>query len=90
MSVACIRVAYKLFHRNGRDKEILVSYDHSPLINEENFIAEIVSTEDCAFIFQSLQTLKQVEQIIIKERYYGSFSFNLNSQQSCNYKNRRN
>jgi len=74
MSVACIRTAYKMFHRN--DYDITVSYDLcAPLIDEEVFVAELEQAEDTALILQSLQTLKQIEQVIIRERYYNEFSF---------------
>jgi len=36
---------------------------------------KIEKAEDTVVILQSLQTLKQIEQIIISERYYGEFSF---------------
>jgi len=74
MSVVCIRVAYKIFHRG--DNRGTVSFDLcAPLIDEESFVAEIERAADTALILQSLQTLKQIEQIIIRERYYGAFSF---------------
>ena len=76
MSVACIRRAYKMFHRNERDNKISVSFELStPLIDEDNFVDEIADADDTAFILQSLQTLKQVERIIVSERYYGDFTF---------------
>jgi len=75
MSVACLRVAYKVFHRGDHEDARLVSLDHTPLIDEAHFVEEVERAEDCAFIFQSLQVLKDVEQIIIRERYYGNFSF---------------
>jgi RNA polymerase sigma factor (sigma-70 family) len=76
MSVACIRAAYKVFHRNDRDSGITVSYGlAAPLIDEDAFVEEFGRADDTAFIVQSLQVLKQVEQIIIRERYYGEFSF---------------
>ncbi len=76
MSVACIRTAYKVFHRNDRDEDILLNFEMTePLIDEESFVEEIERAEDTALILQSLQILKQVEQIIIRERYYGNFSF---------------
>jgi RNA polymerase sigma-70 factor (ECF subfamily) len=76
MSVACIRTAYKLFHRNDRDSKSTVSFDlNMPLIDEDSFVDEIINAEDTAFIVQSLQILKQIEQIIINERYYGNFTF---------------
>ena len=76
MSLACIRTAYKVYHRNDRDKDIMVDFElTAPLIDEDNFVEEIEKAEDTAFILQSLQALKQIEQIIIRERYYGEFSF---------------
>lgn len=76
MSLACIRTAYKVFHRNDRDSNIAVSFDlTAPLIDEDSFVDEIVKADDTAFIIQSLQTLKKIEQIIINERYYGNFTY---------------
>jgi len=76
MSLACIRTAYKVFHRNDSDSNILVSFDlTSPLIDEDDFVEEIARASDTAAILQSLSTLKHVEQVIINERYYGDFSF---------------
>jgi RNA polymerase sigma factor (sigma-70 family) len=76
MSRACVRAAYKIFHQNDRDAGITVSFDSdSPLISENDFTDEITGAEDTAAILRSLQTLKQIEQIIINERYYGTFTF---------------
>ena len=42
LSVACIRIAYKLFHRNDYDSSILISFDiTTPLIDENTFIEDI-------------------------------------------------
>ena len=71
MSVACIRTAYKLYHRNDHDNNIIADFElTAPLIDEDNFASEIERAEDTAFITQSLQALKQIEQIVIRERYY--------------------
>jgi len=76
MSVACIRKAYKVFHKNDKDKNILVNFDlTAPLIDEDSFVEEIENSDDTEFIFQSLQTLKKIERAIINERYYEDFSF---------------
>ena len=76
MSVACIRVAYKVFHKNDRESNAFLSFDlAAPLIDESNFIDEITKAEDTKFILQSLLTLKNIEQIVIRERYYGELSF---------------
>jgi RNA polymerase sigma factor (sigma-70 family) len=76
MSLACIRTTYKMFHRNDCDNNVMVSFElTSPLIDEEDFVDEIAKASDTAAILQSLNTLKRVEQVIISERYYGDFSF---------------
>ena len=76
MSKACIRVAYKVFHRNDKDSGIMANLGlTAPLIDEDNFVDEIERAEDTAFILDSLQTLKRIEQTIINERYYGNFTF---------------
>jgi len=76
MSVACIRTAYRFFHQNDADKKITISFDlTAPLIDEDSFVEEIEKADDTAFIFNSLQTLKQIERIIVSERYYQDFSF---------------
>ena len=76
MSLACIRTAYKLYHKNDLDNENMVNFElAAPLIDEDNFVDEIEKAEDTAFILQSLQTLKKIEQIVVRERYYGEFSF---------------
>jgi RNA polymerase sigma factor (sigma-70 family) len=76
MSVSCIRAAYKVFHKNDRETELTVSCGlTAPLIAEEDFVAEVERAEDTAAIMQSLQVLKQIEQIIVRERYFGDFSF---------------
>jgi len=76
MSVACIRAAYKVFHKNDREIGVILSFDlTAPLIDEDSFVDEIEKAEDTAVIFKSLQILKQIEQIIINERYYENFSF---------------
>jgi RNA polymerase sigma factor (sigma-70 family) len=76
MSTACIRTAYKVFHRNDLDGITLMGFESAaPLIGCESFIDEIEKAEDTAAILESLRVLKQVERIIITERYYRNFSF---------------
>jgi len=76
MSVACIRAAYRVFHRNDRDGRNTVPFElAAPLVDEDSFVDEIANADDTAFILQSLQTLKDVERVIVSERYYGGFTF---------------
>ena len=75
MSLACIRTAYKVFHRNDVN-DLVLSFDLAqPVIDKEDFVDEIAKAADTKAILQSLQTLKRIEQVIIKERYYGDFTF---------------
>ena len=75
MSLACIRTAYKVFHRNDANDLILNLELAAPLIDKDDFVDEIARAADTAAILQSLQVLKRIEQVIINERYYGNFSF---------------
>jgi len=76
MSTACIRVAYKLFHKTDKEAERTVGYEQTtPLVDEGCFVRDIEKAEDTSFILQSLQTLKDVEKVIVEQRYYGDFTF---------------
>jgi len=74
LSAACVRAAYKAFHQNNNALPLGFSSD-LPLISEDCFVDEIMQAEDTEAIFTSLQTLKDVERTIIRERYYGDFTF---------------
>jgi len=76
MSAACVRGAYKIFHRSDAAERRWVSPTSlAPLIDEDDFVEEIIQADDTAVIVQSLFTLKEVEQTIIRERYFGDFTF---------------
>ena len=76
MSTACIRIAYRVFHKNDLELKSFAQFGlTSALIDEDNFVDEVEKAEDTAAILQSLETLKRIERIIINERYYGNFSF---------------
>lgn len=76
MSAACIRGAYKIFHRYDSESNRTVRLGADiPLISEDSFVEEIIQAEDTAAIVESLLTLKDIERIIIRERYYGDFTF---------------
>lgn len=76
MSKSVLHTAYKVFHKYDKGNLLLTSFEAAePLISEENFVREIEAAEDTAAILASLQVLKQVERVIITERYYNDFSF---------------
>ncbi|MCL2169245.1 MAG: sigma-70 family RNA polymerase sigma factor [Defluviitaleaceae bacterium] len=76
MSKAVLRRAYKVFHKHDREAALLTDFESAePLISEDSFVQEVEAALDTAAIFASLQTLKQIERLIITERYYNDFSF---------------
>ena len=75
MSLACIRTAYKVFHKSDAIDTVLNLEMAMPLIERDDFVDEIASASDTDAILESLQVLKSIEQIIVKERYYGDFTF---------------
>jgi DNA-directed RNA polymerase specialized sigma24 family protein len=45
------------------------------LIDEIDVINEILQTETTDAVLESLKVLRDIEQIVITQRYYGDFSF---------------
>ena len=45
-------------------------------INEDDFVNDILKEEDTREILDSLEVLKQIERIIITQRYFGDLKFN--------------
>ncbi|MCL2189724.1 MAG: sigma-70 family RNA polymerase sigma factor [Defluviitaleaceae bacterium] len=76
LSAACIRGAYKIFHKHDNEGNICIALTPDiPLIDESDFVEEITRAEDTAAIIASLQTLKEMERTIVHERYYGDYTF---------------
>jgi len=76
MATACLRRAYKVFHRNDVWDGRTAAYDEAvSLIDEAHFVQEIEQAEDTAAIVASLDVLKEVERVIVRERYFGDFTF---------------
>lgn len=74
MAAACVRRAYKVFHKHDRESARCLT-DAVPLIAEGDFVEEILHAENTAEIIASLQVLKEIERIIVHERYWGDFTF---------------
>jgi DNA-directed RNA polymerase specialized sigma24 family protein len=67
LSKTALRLGYKRFSR--WDANCL------PLIDTDVAVNELESTEDTIAVLQSLETLSEIQRIVITERYYGQFSF---------------
>lgn len=76
LSVVCLRIAYRQFMSQSQDyKQLSLDYPDTTLISEPDFAAELVEAEDARTVLESLATLREIERIVITQRYYGDFSF---------------
>lgn len=76
LSKVCIHIAYRQFKKIDIDEKSLINIDNIlGFVNEDDIIDEIIESEDTAEILTSLEILKQIERIIVLQRYYGDFSF---------------
>jgi len=76
LSVACIRIAYRKFMTQAAESQQLsIDMEGTSLIDEADIVSEIIGSEESNAILESLKTLRDVERIVITQRYYGDFSF---------------
>lgn len=76
LSTVCMRLACRYFMAQAADfSRLYLDAGGEPLVEEEDIAKELLSAEDTAAILRSLQTLREIERIVITQRYYGSFSF---------------
>lgn len=76
LSVTCVRLAYRLFMSQSRDQAQL-SFDATGtrLVSETDVAAELLASEESDVILQSLAAVRDIERIVVTQRYYGDFSF---------------
>jgi RNA polymerase sigma factor, sigma-70 family len=76
MSVVCIRIAFKYFKKLDSSEKYNVSlYDCLEFISEADFVGDIMHNDDVSAVLNSLDILKEIEKIIITQRYYGNCTF---------------
>jgi RNA polymerase sigma factor (sigma-70 family) len=76
LSVSCIRRAYRLFIRQEKDnQQSYIDDEGTTLIDETDIIKELIEKEECGIILESLKTLRDIERVVITQRYYGDLSF---------------
>lgn len=76
LSTICIRIAFKYFKKDyyGISNKTCID-DCLNFISEKDFVYDILKSEDTAAILESLDKLKEIERIVITQRYYGNFTF---------------
>ena len=76
LSVACVRLAYRKFMAQAFDFNcVYVDAEGTALIDEKTVADEIIRAEDSAAVLESLRVLREVERVVITQRYYGELSF---------------
>lgn len=76
LSVICLRLGYRLFMRQAKEQEELTFESTGlTLIAEGDITEELDRAEDAASVLESLKTLRDIERIVVTQRYYGDFSF---------------
>ena len=76
LSVVCIRLAYRKFITQSKEhQQISLDAEGTSLLDETDIVHELIKTEDTEAVLESLKTLRDIERIVITQRYYGDFSF---------------
>jgi RNA polymerase sigma factor (sigma-70 family) len=76
LSVVCIRLAYRKFMIQASDfKQVYLDAEGTSLIDETDIADEIIKSENAEAVLESLKILRDIERIVITQRYYGDFSF---------------
>ena len=76
LSISCLRMAYRQFMAQSvKQNELTLDLPDTVLINENDFVNEIIQADDTQIILNSLNTLKAIERIIVTQRYYGDYTF---------------
>jgi len=76
LSIVCIRKAYRQFiAQTAQHRQLLIDMVGTSVINETDIADEIIRTENTEAVLESLKVLRDIERIVITQRYYGDFSF---------------
>ena len=76
LSVVCIRLAYRKFIAQAADiQQLSIDTEGTSLIHEDSIANEIIQAEDADAVLESLKVLRDIERIVVTQRYYGDFSF---------------
>jgi len=76
LSVVCIRLAYRKFMTQAADiQQLSIDTEGTSLINQGDIVNEIIQAEDTHAVLESLKVLRDIERIVVTQRYYGDFSF---------------
>lgn len=76
LSVVCIRLAYRKFMEQAASfSNVYMDDEGTLLLAESDVVDELIQAEDASAVLESLKILRDIERIVITQRYYGYFSF---------------
>jgi RNA polymerase sigma-70 factor (ECF subfamily) len=76
LSVVCIRLAYRKFAvQTSNFQQVYLDAEGTSLLDETDIVDEIIQTENTNAVLESLKILRDIERIVVEQRYYGEFSF---------------
>ena len=76
LSVVCVRMAYRKFMSQEEGfKQLYIDVEGTSLIDETDIVDELLQTEDANAVLESLKVLRDIERVVITQRYYGDFTF---------------
>ena len=76
LSVVCVRLAYRKFMAQAADfNQVYMDAEGTSLLDEADIADEILKTEDTNSVLESLKVLRDIERVVITQRYYGNFTF---------------
>lgn len=75
LSVVCIRLAYRMFMVQSASFQQIYLDEGTSLIAESDIVEELLHMEDTNAVLESLKVLRDIERIVITQRYYNDFSF---------------
>lgn len=76
LSVVCVRLAYREFMAQAADfRQVYLDGEGVCLLEEADIVDELIRTQDTGAVLASLKTLREIERVVITQRYYGNFSF---------------
>jgi len=71
LQAVCIRLAYREYKRQKRQETDYIDL----LIDEDDVVTQVMEQEQAEIVLESLDTLREIEQKILKLRYYEDCSF---------------
>jgi len=76
LSVACVRLAYRKFMAQATNfEQVYLDAEGTLLLDETDIAREIIQSENVRAVLESLKVLRDIEQVVITQRYYGDYSF---------------